>query len=70
SDDDDKEPPAKKAKVDAALQSVEIVLHRDLYTHAWRGQRAGPMTGMVYDAWPLPQYVAAHLEDTQSSAWW
>ncbi|SFJ29254.1 hypothetical protein [Jannaschia pohangensis] len=51
-----------QAKVDAALQKVEIVLHMDLYRHAWRGQRGGRLTGVDYDAWPLPGFVERHLD--------
>ncbi len=51
-----------QGKVDAALARVEIVLHMDLYRHAWRGQPGGRLTGMDYDAWPLPHFVAQHLE--------
>ncbi|MEM9795146.1 MAG: hypothetical protein AAF919_01565 [Pseudomonadota bacterium] len=48
--------------VDAALERVEIVLHMDLYRHAWRGARGGRLTGMDYDAWPLPASVAQYLD--------
>ncbi len=62
---------SEKTKViDAALAEISIVLHRDLYRHAWRGQPPGKLTGMDYDAWPLPEYVTGHLGDGKSSAWW
>lgn len=59
-----------KGKVDAALESVEITLHMELYRHAWRGQPPGKLTGMDYDAWPLPNYVRQHLMDGTSGSWW
>lgn len=51
----------KKSVIDDALARIEITLHRDLYAHAWRGQRPGPMTGMDRDAWPLPDFVQERL---------
>jgi len=61
---------ATQSKVDAALAAMEIVLHRELWVHAYKGTTPGRMTGMVYDAWPLPEFVATHLEDKKSSSWW
>ncbi|WP_317057757.1 hypothetical protein [Roseovarius rhodophyticola] len=61
---------ATKNKVDSALQDVEITLHRDLYNHAYRGQTAGRLTGMDYQAWPLPAHVKQHLNDETSGSWW
>ncbi|MEO0914865.1 MAG: hypothetical protein AAFY59_18105, partial [Pseudomonadota bacterium] len=60
----------KQRVIDGALEEITISLHMDLYTHAWRGQPPGRLTGMDYDAWPLPEYVQAHLKDGRSSAWW
>lgn len=57
-------------KVDAALREIEITLHMDLYRHAWRGQPPGRLTGVDYDAWPLPAYVQQHLMDGTSGSWW
>ncbi|MEO0989312.1 MAG: hypothetical protein AAFX00_00005 [Pseudomonadota bacterium] len=59
-----------RAKVDGALERVDVSLHPDLYKHAWRGQDPGPMTGIDYDAWPLPEHVVRHLGDGESSAFW
>lgn len=59
-----------QVKVDAALENLEIVLHPELYSFAYKGQPPGKLTGMDYDAWPLPDYVRAHLEDGQSGSWW
>lgn len=47
----------KKAVIDQGLRDIEIMLHRDLYLHAWREGPAGPMTGMNREAWPLPDFV-------------
>lgn len=52
----------KKAVIDAALSRIEIVLHRELYAYAWRGQSPGPMTGMNRQAWPLPDFVRERME--------
>ena len=52
---------AKKTTIDAALARIAIRLHPDLYAHAWRGQRPGPMTGIDRDAWPLPDFVQDRL---------
>lgn len=57
-------------KVDAALTQIEITLHMELYRHAYRGLPPGKLTGMDYDAWPLPAYVREHLADGVSGAWW
>ncbi|MEM9141156.1 MAG: hypothetical protein AAGB15_15115, partial [Pseudomonadota bacterium] len=51
----------KKDVIDQALIRLDITLHRDLYLHAWRGQRPGPMTGMKRDAWPLPDFVQERM---------
>ncbi|GFE51292.1 hypothetical protein So717_30450 [Roseobacter cerasinus] len=59
-----------QGKVDAALSEIEISLHMELYRHAWRGQPPGRLTGVEYDAWPLPNYVRQHLEDGTSGSWW
>ena len=57
-------------RVDAALRDVSITLHIDLYRHAWRGHAPGPLTGIDYDAWPLPAYVQQHILDGTSGSWW
>lgn len=59
-----------QGKVDAALGALDIALHMELYTHAWRGQTPGRMTGLDYEAWPLPDYVRQHINDGTSGAWW
>jgi hypothetical protein len=52
-----------QAKVDDALEAMEMRLHPQLYAHAWRRQRPGPEDGLSRDAWPLPQKVARVLGD-------
>lgn len=47
----------KRGVIDAALARQSVTLHPELYAHAWRGQRPGPMTGMDREAWPLPAFV-------------
>lgn len=59
-----------KDKVDLALGQIEITLHMDLYRHAYRGEPPGRLTGVDYDAWPLPAYVQQHLLDGTSGSWW
>lgn len=60
----------KQAVVDAALAQTAIVLHRDLYRHAWRDTEPGPLTGIDHDAWPLPPYVSEHLDAMETRSWW
>ena len=59
-----------QAKVDEALAKMDVTLHQELWTHAYRGTTPGRMTGMDRDAWPLPQYVRDHLGDGTSRSWW
>ncbi|MEL6523794.1 MAG: hypothetical protein AAFQ66_22650, partial [Pseudomonadota bacterium] len=59
-----------RAKVDQALEEIRVQLHGELYSHAYRGQPPGQLTGMDYDAWPLPENVRTHLNDRTSSSWW
>jgi hypothetical protein len=61
---------ATQAKVDEALEALEIILHRTLYEHAWREGAGGPLSGMDYEAWPLPDHVVRHLGDGTSGSWW
>jgi len=60
----------KQQIVDAALAKVDVTLHRDLYVHAYRDTSPGSMTGLDRDAWPLPNYVKAHLDDGKTGSWW
>ncbi|MEM7742768.1 MAG: hypothetical protein AAF409_03570 [Pseudomonadota bacterium] len=53
----------KKGVIDAGLARLDVALHRELYTYAWRDQRPGPMTGMKRDAWPLPDFVRDRMHD-------
>ena len=59
-----------KGKVDTALESIDITLHLDLYRHAYKGGSPGRLTGLDYDAWPLPDFVLRHLTDKSSTSWW
>ena len=59
-----------QAKVDRALADMEVTLHRDLHSHAFRDGACGSMRDVDYDAWPLPGYVSAHLADKTSTSWW
>lgn len=58
-----------QGKVDAALATMEITLHRELFDHAYRGAPAS-RRDLDYDAWPLPAYVRQHLTDEASTSWW
>lgn len=59
-----------KKRVEDALSRIDIALHRDLYAHAYRAGSPGKLTGMDYDAWPLPAFLAEHLDDKESGSWW
>lgn len=59
-----------KSSVETALAGLDLVLHRDLYRHAYRGTSPGALVGMDYDAWPLPDFVVTHLTDRSSTSWW
>lgn len=59
-----------KTRVDTALERIEVTLHRDLYLHAYKGREGGPVSGLDFDAWPLPGHVKAHIEDKTSGSWW
>ena len=59
-----------KVKVERALAEIEITIHPELYYHAYRDGHLGKISGMDRDAWPLPDYVRAHLHDEKSGSWW
>ncbi len=59
-----------QAKVDRALQDLEISLHEELMDHAFRDGGSGRRSRLERDAWPLPDYVRKHLNDGTSGAWW
>ncbi|MBB5516768.1 hypothetical protein FHS89_002810 [Rubricella aquisinus] len=59
-----------KERVEDALSRITITLHRELYSYAYRSGTPGKLTGMDYEAWPLPAYVRAHMQDGESSSWW
>lgn len=59
-----------KTLVEAALERIEITLHRELYDHAYRDGPMGKISGLDREAWPLPGYVRRHLEQGKSGAWW
>lgn len=59
-----------KGKVETALSEIEITIHPELYYHAYRDGHLGKISGMDRDAWPLPGYVSAHLQDNKSGSWW
>lgn len=60
----------KQAVIDAALAAMRIRLHPELWEHAFRDRVGGPLRYVEQDAWPLPSYVRAHMEDGQTSSWW
>ncbi len=59
-----------KGKVENALTEIEITIHPELYYNAYRDGHLGKISGMDRDAWPLPSYVRAHLQDEKSGSWW
>ncbi|MDX8349520.1 hypothetical protein SLH49_16170 [Cognatiyoonia sp. IB215446] len=58
-----------QGKVDQALAGMKVTLHRELYEHA---RKFGPVSqrDMDCDAWPLPDFVAQHLNNGTSTSWW
>jgi len=59
-----------KEAVETALTRVDVVLHKELYDHAYRGERLGKISGIDLNAWPLPGHVREHLSDGKSGSWW
>ena len=59
-----------KGRVETALERIEVTIHPELYEHAYRGGPLGRISGMDRNAWPLPEYVRAHLNDGKSGSWW
>ena len=59
-----------KTAVETALRNIEVVLHKELYEHAYRGERLGKVSGIDLNAWPLPGHVRDHLSDGKSGSWW
>jgi hypothetical protein len=62
-----------QGKVDRALEDMEVTVHRDLRKHAHKGMPTASLHNVDDDAWPLPEFVATHLEDKVPSAslsWW
>ena len=58
-----------KGQVETALQRIEVSIHPELNAHA-RSQGGAGAAGVDRDAWPLPDYVRAHLTDGRSGSWW
>jgi hypothetical protein len=59
-----------KGQVETALGRLEVTIHPELYDHAYRHGLKGPVSGMDRGAWPLPNFVRAHLGDGESGSWW
>lgn len=59
-----------KTAVEEALSRVEVVLHKELYDHAYRDGPLGKISGVDLSAWPMPAHVRAHLSDGKSGSWW
>lgn len=59
-----------KMAVETALRNIEVVLHKELYEHAYRRERLGKVSGIDLSAWPLPRHVRDHLLDGKSGSWW
>lgn len=58
-----------KNRVETALQRIDVTIHPELNAHARTKGGAGA-SGVDRDAWPLPDYVRAHLQDGRSGSWW
>jgi len=59
-----------KSQVEAALKRIDITIHRELFVHAYQDGPLGKNSGLDRNAWPLPGYVRAHLQQGQSGSWW
>lgn len=59
-----------RSAAEQALERVDVVLHPELYAHAWRDGGRGPQADLDREAWPLPAHVRAHLTDGKSGSWW
>lgn len=59
-----------KVKVEKALRDIQVTLHPELYDFAYRDGHRGPNASLDRDAWPLPQFVRAHLNQGKSGSWW
>lgn len=59
-----------KGQVEAALERIEITVHRELYDYAYRDGLPGRISGLDREAWPLPAYVRSHLQQGESGSWW
>lgn len=58
-----------KGQVETALERIDVSLHPELNAHA-RALGGAGASGVDRDAWPLPEYVRAHLADGRSGSWW
>lgn len=59
-----------KARVETALERIDVTVHPELLEHAERVGGYQKRAARDRDAWPLPDYVRAHLTDGQSGSWW
>lgn len=59
-----------KGQVEAALAALDVSVHPELLAHAERVGGTQKRADLERDAWPLPDYVRAHLEDGRSGSWW
>ncbi|MEX3016294.1 hypothetical protein [Gymnodinialimonas hymeniacidonis] len=59
-----------KSKVETALAALDVSLHPELLEHAERVGETQKRADLDRDAWPLPEYVRAHLRDGESGSWW
>jgi hypothetical protein len=59
-----------KGQVETALAALDVSLHPELLEHAERVGGVQKRADLDRDAWPLPEYVRAHLSDGESGSWW
>jgi hypothetical protein len=59
-----------KGRVETALAALDVALHPELLAHAERVGGTQKRADLDRDAWPLPDYVRAHLGDGRSGSWW
>jgi hypothetical protein len=59
-----------KGQVETALAALDVSVHPELLAHAERSGGPQKRADLERDAWPLPGYVRAHLDDGRSGSWW
>lgn len=59
-----------KSRIDTALAEMSITIHPDLQLRCHRLGGVFPYVEDTEENWPLPPYVAEHLDAGEGGAWW